>query len=207
MAWELGDCATLGEVKRTLDPSGNMGSGNDDFLYDCIHDASKTIVDYCHRWFYAKTETRYFHYDEDVDHESSELILDADLLSVDSITIDNGNTTLQASDFVLYPRNSSPKSIIKMKQSSVYSWSYQTDPEDAVAVIGSWGYNTGSVPINPIRRACVYLVEWMYHERKNPMTGIVVMPNQGGLTIPVDMPSKVTSILDRYVRPRMEVFD
>lgn len=208
MAWELGDYATLPEVKRTLKPSGGMSTSDDDFLYDCIHDASDIITDYCRRWFYEVETTHYFHSEDDVDHDTSELILnDLDLLSVTSITVDNGGTALTSSEYVLYPRHSSPKSVIRLKENSSNTWSYSSTPEDSIAVTGKWGFNEGTVPIRPIRRACVHIVEWLYLERLNPMTGTVVMPNQGGLVIPVDLPKKATDILNRYRRPIIAELD
>ena len=209
MAWILGDYCSLADVKLTIAGGEGMEVGDDTLLEDLIHDASREIDLYCGRHFYQVTETRYFHGEDAVYTAERLLLLDDDLLSIDTITVDNGNTTLTASDYKMYPRNSSPKATIKMLASSSEYWTWDTDPEDAISILGDWGKPdldrdaNGTLPPRPIRRACIQLVEWHYWRRNAPFN-TVAFAGDGSMEIPVAMPVFVEKNLRRYIRPKFK---
>lgn len=63
----------------------------------------------------------------------------APLLAVTTLTNGDG-TTISASDFVLYPANSYPKNLIRIKSSASDTFTYTTTWEQAISVAGVWGY-------------------------------------------------------------------
>lgn len=171
-------------------------TSDDPLLSNLITDCSREIDTYCNRQFYGTTATRYFDAVQDVDNRT--LYLDEDLQSVTSL-VNGDSDTLSASTYVLQPPNESPKYAIRLKSSSGKSWTWQTDPENAVSVTGVWGYVSGTVPPEEIKRACIRLVAWRYKQKSAPFetTGLADL---GQVVVPSAMPVDVARMLKPYVR-------
>lgn len=107
-------------------------TGDDALLDDLIQRASRGIDRFCRRWFYVWTDTREYEYPG-----RSKLYLDADLLGCTTLTIDGTANT----DYKLRPQNTDVKLWIEMTlgSGSVFEWS--DTPQDAVTVLGEWGYH------------------------------------------------------------------
>lgn len=190
------DYCTRAEV-RTYKGIGANNTADDDLIDDLIGRASQRIDTYCRRTFVARTsETRYFDALRDV--RGRMLFLDDDLQAVTTLT--NGDDSEISSDsYVLLPTNVTPKYAIKLKQSSSISWTYSNDPEEAISVLGTWGFNNTTTPPEDIKHAAVRLSAWYYDQRKAPF-GTQAVPELGVIEVTPDVPADVRSILDNYVR-------
>jgi hypothetical protein len=61
-----------------------------------------------------------------------------DLLAITTLT--NGDTnTIASTNYVFEPRNNTPRYAITLKTSSGKSWQYNSDPENAISILGIWG--------------------------------------------------------------------
>jgi hypothetical protein len=184
---------SLTEVKRYI----STGQSTDDtLLQELITDCSREIDTYCQRQFYGTTATRYFDAEQDVTERT--LFLDEDLQSVSALVNGDGET-LSGSTYLLQPPNDTPKYAIKLKSSSSKSWTWYTDPENAISVTGVWGYVSGTVPPEDIKRACIRLVAWRYKQKSAPFetTGLADL---GQVVVPSAMPVDVVRMLKPYVR-------
>lgn len=187
---------TLADVKAYL---GTDQTTDDAVITPLIGRATTAIETYCGRSFTARAETR--HYDAIQDVNGQTLYVDDDLLTVTSIT--NGDSeVLDAADYVLLPSNVSPKYAIRLKSGSSKSWTYVTDPEEAITIVGSWGYKNDNEPPADVHQAAVQLAAWYYHHRKAPFetTGF---PDLGQATTPSSIPVDVRALLAPYLRVRI----
>jgi len=190
------DYCTLNDVKQYLSTDK---STDDALLSDLITKASVSIDTYCQRTFAAHAETRT--YDAVQDIHGRDLLVDDDLLSVTELTNGDG-TVLSASDYVLLPANATPKYAVRLKASAAYFWAYDTDPEQAISVNGSWGYVNSTVAPADIRHAAARLSAWFYKQRDAPFeaTGL---PELGEVIIPSALPDDIKRALAPYVRTRV----
>lgn len=137
---------TVEELKTYL---GGIPSTDDGLLATLVNAAHQRINDDTRRNFEATADTlHYFDAAQDVD--GSELCLDSDLSYITSVV--NDGTTIPATEYVTYPRNSTPWESLTLKSSSSYQWNYTTGPEDAITVTGRWAV-MHSKPITTIARA------------------------------------------------------
>ena len=115
------------------------GTGDDAALLPLLEYTSRAIDDFCNRFFYVKTETRYY------DGSASPLVLDLDLISVTSLKTDNDEssasweTTWASTDYELLPYNSFPKYAVAVTPWGVKS-SFNKGQKKSVEIAGSWGY-------------------------------------------------------------------
>ena len=138
---------------------------DDHLLLKAAKRATGTIEAITHRKFEQYRQTRYFDALCDVDpYDRRSLVLDEDLQSIVSIT--NGDGTLVTPDqYVLLPTNMYPKSEIRMRTNSPVVWTYDDDPEQAIAVDGWWGYT--QKPDENIQRACLLIAAFDYWGKDN----------------------------------------
>lgn len=177
--------------------TGVTGAGDDTLLTDCIVRAEGIIDSTTGRTFEASTDsTRTF--DGEMDVVGRTLYLDADLCAITSITNGDGGA-ITAGQVVSEPRNTAPYYALTLKASSGLAWTYEDDPEDAIAVVGRWGYST--TPPADIEQACVRLAAWLYRQKDNSadMDRPVISPD-GTTLLPSRLPSDVERILNAYKR-------
>ena len=195
----MSDYCTAAEVKAYI---GTALATDDTLIAALITRASAAIDKYCGRTFVQREdETRYFDAIQDV--EGRTLYVDDDLLAVDEI-MNGDSTTVSSSYYVLLPANLSPKYAIRLKASSSVSWSYTTDPEEAISITGTWGYVASDTAPSDINHAAIRLTAWYYHQKSAPFetTGL---PELGIVTVPAAIPDDIKGILDLYVRDRVRV--
>jgi hypothetical protein len=131
--------ATREDVKNALDAKET--ARNNAQIDRAIEGASRAVERICHRMFYPTTDTRYFDWPDDRSSRSWRLWLDEDeLLSVTSIT--SGGTTIAATDYFLYPANSSPKDHVEIDLSSAADFETGDTHQRNIVITGVFGYTT-----------------------------------------------------------------
>ena len=134
---------TLADFRRAKMKTENTlidGSGDGALILDYIRSISGEINRLSAGREYApRVATRYFDALTNVD--GNYLMVDPfDLLAVTSITNGDG-TSITAADYVFEPRYDPPYWAIKLKSSSSIAWTYSTAHENAITVVGMWGYH------------------------------------------------------------------
>jgi len=179
---------------------GNFVSSDDDILIGILITRAEGIIDeFTGRVFKASSDIKRF--DADIDVDGRTLFLNGqDLATVTSIT--NGDSDMgdvSSSDYVLEPRNLTPKFAITLKGASDVSWSHDTDgnAEEAISVDGTWGYSVN--PPADIQQATVRLTLWLYKQREvNTDLDRPLLTNDGVTILPAKWPADVLSILNQY---------
>lgn len=184
---------TVSDLKTYL---GVTGTGDDTLLGDLIDRAQKIIESATDRVFEASADTtRYFDAIDDV--QGAVLWFDEDLCAITTVT--NGDSVEVASDeYVTQPRNSTPYDSIKLLSSSNKSWTYSTDPENAISVEGKWAFSTS--PPDDIVHATVRLAAYLYRQKDNAkeLDRTVIAGN--ATILPANFPSDVMTIIRHYKR-------
>src|SRR5690606_24194618 len=101
----------------------------------------------------------------------------------------NGNAAEVASgNYRLFPRNDSPKWLIRLDESQ--SWSV-SDGDSEISVAGTWGYSA-TAPAD-IQHACVRLAAFLYRQKDNSADLDRPLITGDGVTImPTNLPADVT---------------
>lgn len=187
------DYATSTLVKEALSAE-SINATDDAYLAKLVTRASRHIDQHCNRTFVAEADTRKYHAVDDVDGD--DLFLDADLVSVTTLTNGDG-TEITAAKYVLLPTNFTPKSIIRLRSDSSAFWTWTTDPNEAISVEGMWGFSSNTP--DDIIQATIDIAVWWYKTRKNPFTEVGTQ--QGGIAVvSPGMPEKVVDLLNPYIR-------
>jgi hypothetical protein len=116
----------------------NITAATDDSLLQKMLDAATSRINSrCGRVFYSSAN-RQRHFDIGEDFLRSELWFDTDISYIASVI--NGDGVDVTADIYSTPRNSTPYYKIGLKTSSNYSWTYETNMQNAISVSGIWAY-------------------------------------------------------------------
>lgn len=183
---------SVADVKRYL---GISGSGDDLLLTSLIAAAQKQIDNYCRRTFEAGADsTRYFTPGRDT--EGATLWLDADLAAITTVT--NGDSVVvSAAQYTTEPRNTTPYYQLRLLSSAGKAWTYSTDPDGAIRVLGKWAYSVDAP--DDIAQACVRLAGFLYRQKDKQMFDVQVVDG-GQYVTPLAMPNDVKAVLAPYRR-------
>lgn len=177
--------------------AGISGSGDDTLLGELITRAQSMVDDYCLRTFEASTNTtRYFNAQTDVSSNQM-LMLDRDLCSINSIT--NGDSaTVTTDQYTTMPRNDTPYYAIRILNSSGIVWTWDDDPDGAIAISGKWAYSA-SAPTT-IVAATVRLAHYLWLSKDNAadLNRAVVVGN--ATLLPNELPKDIKQMLAPYRR-------
>jgi len=185
---------TLADVKDALNLTGTAEDTNLAWLINAV---SVEIDNYCGRSFALASATRYF------DGAADDLIVD-DLVSVTTLKLDKDGdgvweTTLtEATDFLLYPYNTSPKWRVKLTGDSTAS-DFAEGVRKGVEIAGTWGYAT--VP-EPIRQVAIMQVCRLYKLSHAAYGTEIGTPEIGTQTVYQGLPSDAKRMLAAYARGR-----
>lgn len=176
-------------------------SADDDALLTTLIARAQALIDeFTRRTFEASADsTRYFDAEADVSEDSRTLYLDEDLCTLTSVT--NGDaTSVTLSNLVKEPRNRTPWFALTFKQNSDEVWTWNTTPENSIAVVGKWAYS--ATPPDDIVHACIRLAAYLYRQKDtqggNP-DRVTVTP-EGLIDMPAGLPRDVRDILANYRR-------
>ena len=127
--------ASIADLKGAL---GITSTTDDTVMRKILESASRAIDNYTNRFFYCKTQTRYF-------DGGVPLFVD-DLLSVTTLKTDeDGDATFEntfaATDYILYPLNKFPKTGIQLSVNSDYGTFGISTKGCEIAAL--WGYGDG----------------------------------------------------------------
>lgn len=180
------------DVAEYINTDGDRG-----LIEACITRAQAQIDRHTKRTFEATADsTRYFHAINDVD--LSDLIFDHDLCAITSITNGDG-TTVTTGQYDKLPANRTPWYAVRLKSSAAISWTYTTDPENAIAVVGRWAYDT-SVPAD-IKDACVRLATHKYRLRDHSDSRDATTYTTSGTILQSNrLPREVEELLEPFIR-------
>jgi len=130
------ELTSVQEVRGTY--MGIVNPTDDALVRAFVREVSAEIETYAARALSPRIETRY--YDAVRDVYGAMLLLDDDLLSITTLT--NGDAaTIAANQYVFEPRGVSTYWAVRLLNSSGVVWTYSTDPENAISVAGTWGYD------------------------------------------------------------------
>lgn len=114
-------------------------------------DGGNQIGGLLRRRFYPEIATRYFDWPDRQGSRTWRLWLNQhELISVTSITTDNGDTTLSASQYILRPDYGPPFARVEIDLSSTGSWSAGDTHQKAIAITGTFGYSNDSEPAGTV---------------------------------------------------------
>ncbi|MDD5512070.1 MAG: phage head-tail connector protein [Dehalococcoidales bacterium] len=189
------DYCNIYEVKRDLDITEDT---KDHVIQPLIEEAKIHIDNYCKREFDTTSETRYF------DGSASPLFID-DLVSVTTLKLDeDGDGTFEATlttdDYILYPLNDYPKTMVKVNPNGDYG-GFASGIKKGVEINGSWGY-ASTVP-KPIRRAAIMQVCRWFKRRESGYATVVGMPDIGTFEVHHGLDPDIKELLKVYVRRKV----
>jgi len=168
--------------------------GDDDYLLQEFIDRAEGIVDaYTGRHFEAATATYYF---QESDTDGNDLPLSGyDLLTVTKLTNGDG-VEITSSDYRLFPRNETPKWLIRLDEAKTWSFS---GGDSEISVAGTWGWSA-TAPYD-IQHACVRLAAFLYRQKDTSADIDRPIVTGDGVTImPSGIPADVKALLDPYKR-------
>jgi hypothetical protein len=166
---------SLAEIKSELFTGTNDVNDYDDLIETLCEEVEKWIDDVCGRTFKSALATKYF------DGAGGTLFID-DLISVTtSLKLDEDadgtyESTMTASDYILYPLNETPKTYIKTTPSGDYG-GFASGVRKGVEIIGTWGY--GSTVPTPVRRVAKIKVIRLFKGRESAYATRVAIPGEG----------------------------
>jgi hypothetical protein len=180
--------ATAALVKSYL---GIISSADDPLLTALCTRAQAAIDRYCNRTFEASADsTRYF--DAFGPHVyGPTLFVDRDLCAITSVTNGDGES-LTSTHYVTIPRNDTPYHGLKLKTVSGRTWTYTTDWERAVTIVGKWAYSTAAP--DDVVQAAVRLAAFYYRQKDAPLQDVTAI--EAGVVIkPLAIPADVIALL------------
>lgn len=173
---------------------------NEDTMFDDLIERVQAFIErYTARVFEKPTEPSVRKYNAKCDvHEHHRLLLlDHDLLSVESITNGDGNPILPE-QYVLLPANFSPKYAIKLLWSGNSYWTWETDPEEAIQVEGFWCFSETVPP--DVEHCMIRLCTYLYRQKDNAGEFDRTILAGNSTLLPTQIPRDILDYLAPYVR-------
>lgn len=188
----------LGDIKRTATEAEAQ-------IEAFIPQISTYIDNHTHRTFEAVTATKYFDAEADVqdfERDGDKRMLWLGKHEIAEITtVTNGDSVVVASNqYVTEPRNNTPYYALVLKVSADVAWTWDSSPENAIAIAGKWGYSLAAP--DDVQYAALLLAVYAYKRGDNPggdADRAQVSPT-GALMLPARMPKDVAEILAPYKR-------
>ena len=197
-----GNYATLAELKAYLNIDAS--ETDDDTLLSRLLAAGENHVEtIARRWFHGVTATR--KYDGTGPHiDGRTLLLDADLISVTTLTNGDGSTLTEGTHFVLRPSNTTPKSEIRLLASGGAYWTWVDDIEEAISVAGVWGYCAAEDCPENITQAAIRTAAGLYRSKDSLEDQDRPVAIAGaGVILPGRISAQVNQLVGPYVRAKI----
>lgn len=138
MASEYNAYANLTQLKNWLDIDAT--SWDTEILASLIA-ASRQIDQYCIRWFYVESATKYY------DGSGTPCFFPDDILAITTFKLDEDGdatyeSTLATTDYQMMPLNSTPKTWVVISSNSNYG-GFASGIRSGIQIIGTFGYGDG----------------------------------------------------------------
>jgi len=188
---------SMSEIKLELF-TGQTADVNDyDSLIETLCEEVKGWVDdYCGRSFTSSAATKYF--------DGAGILFIDDLISIDALgfQLDEDadgayESTLATTDYILYPLNTTPKTIIKPSPWGNYG-GFASGVKKGVKIIGTWGYDF-SVP-KAVRRAAKIQTCRLFKRREAAYAPRVSLAELGETRVYAGLDPDVKLLLESYRR-------
>lgn len=147
----------------------------------------------------AADTTRRFDAERDVDRETRRrLYIWDDLAQITSITNGDG-LAVPLSDIATEPRNEGPYYALTIKRSSSQVWTWSDTPEDAISIVGRWGYSV--TPPADVAHAMKGIVAYFYRRRASSGDADRPIVGEGGAIIAAaQVPRELRAVVEGYRR-------
>ncbi len=184
---------TLAEFKTYL----GIESDNDDVLIaDLILSAQAFLELETDKVFdVSVATTRYFTYGRDTARDGLTLYLDQYLAAATTITNGDG-TVISSGNYKLFPLNRAPYSEIRLLANSGHYWTYNDDPEGAIAINGLWGWS--STPDASIKQLMRRLVGFFYRQKDAQAYDMTGFSEIGQIRVKHKLPEDIEAMISYY---------
>jgi hypothetical protein len=189
MAWTDAE-----EVRELL----KVGSPSEDGLFDSlIANAQAHVEAQTQRQFEAAAATRYYDPTDEMVVDGPYLFLDEDLVSVTTLTNGDSDVLTVTTEYILQPVNEGPPyDTVKLIETGGIVWTYEDDPEIAISLLGSWGYQA-AVPAD-IKYAVQLLTAFYYRSRQAGPDADRTIFADGTVIAPAQAPMLVAELIAPY---------
>ena len=186
---------TLDEIKEELKITSE---DKDNILQSIIEQVKEFIDGECKRHFDTETATAKYY-----DGTGSLLFID-DLVLIDvgGLVLDEDGdgtyeSTMATTDYILYPLNRYPKTMIEINSNGAYS-GFANGVRKGVKITGTWGY-AATVP-KPIRRAAIMLTCRLFKRRDTAYATVVASTELGKFEVFRGMDADTQAMLNPFIR-------
>ncbi len=187
---------TAAELKTYL----GISDADDDTLLGDLIDRATAIIDMkCKRTLVAtSTSTRNFTVGRDT--IGPHLYFNAMCAAITQVLNgDSSNTEVTSAQYVTKPSNVGPFDGIKILSSASKVWQYSTDPEDAIAVTGNWGW-FATLP-DHVKHFCIRLGAYLYRQKDSSLDMDRPILTDAGVTLlPAGLNHDLTLLVKAYER-------
>lgn len=186
--------ATVEQLKHYL----GITTRPDDALLSALLERAQTLIDTSTRRTFECSTATTRTFDAVADVKGPRLWLDDDLAAITSVTNGDG-VVVTSGQYVTEPRRSTPYYALKLLASSNVAWTYTTDPEGAIAIVGKWAYSL-TAP-EDIQHACIRLAAFLYRQKDTAVdVDRPLLAGDGNVIMPTTLPGDVMAILNNYLR-------
>jgi hypothetical protein len=200
--WKLATTVAKAQANDTIDLTG-AGTGvqtvqtavtDDALLTQAVVNAQSTFESATGRKFEADEDTiRYL----DAPLCGPQLLLDADLCAITTITNGDGEELAAGTDYVTEPRNDPPYYAIRLTYGGGKAWTWDTTPEGAISIEGKWAYSV--TPPADVREAVFQLAAWLYRrQQSSDQADRVTISPDGSRVVPSGVPAFVKDTIESY---------
>jgi hypothetical protein len=187
-----------------------VGSSDDEFIGLALQAAQDVIEGPgmgINRVVLATADTtKYFDADGDsVDGANLWVSDKGDLSSITTLTNGDAEVLTLNTHFAGYPRTLTQTrpsySRLRLLASTSKSWTYTTDPENAISITGKWGmWSTVATVPDSFKVSAMELAAFTMESRKSQVFDTVAIPDAGVITVPSGFPTTVMNRLKGWRR-------
>mgnify|MGYP001573907156 CR=1 FL=1 len=176
---------------------GISSTTDDGLITALITAATKLIETYTLRDFEVGTDTtRYFTPGRDTCEGT--LYFNEDLAQAPTTVTNGDGIVVTSAQYALLDRNRTPYRGIKLLGTTGLYWTYTNNPEDAITVLGRWGWSV--TPPDDIVHAARRMAGFLYRQKDMQTYDATAFSELGVIRIKHRIPEDITAMLDPYRR-------
>lgn len=184
---------TVDLLKEYLGP---LGTDDDDLLTRLCSAAQKIVEVITDKVFEITADTtRTFDPTTDTCGGGDTLFLDEWLWSITTLTNGDG-VVLTSASYQLMTPNKPPYFAVKLKRFSNKYWTYGTDPEGAISILGKWGFSLTPPP--DIVQVTLRIAAWLYRQKDSQVFDQTAFTEIGAIRMKPNLPQDVLQMLEPY---------